>query len=220
MSESLPATAVLARKAESVFRGLWASVFYARPGPPKSVLVCSANHREGATAVACGLAVAGAGRAEGGRVALVDFNLRTPGVDRRLNVSDGPGVSDVLAGMSDLERALQHVGPGQLDILTAGKQRERLLEVLQADKARRLLDELEGRYDQVVVDTAAVNQYPDAQVLAEVVGGVVLVARYGHTPRESLLQAKRRLEGGAAKLLGAVLNMRTYPIPAFVYRRV
>ena len=65
------------------------------------------------------------------------------------------------------------------------------------------------------------TQYPDAQVVTRAADGVVLVARYRHTPRESLLQAKRRLEmGDDGKILGTVLNMRTYPIPGFVYRRV
>ena len=220
MSQTQPAAAVLSRKADDVFRGLWASVFYARPTPPKSVLVCSANHREGATVVACGLALSGAGRAEGARVALVDFNLRTPRVDRQLRLTNGAGVSDVLSGEADLGRALQRVGPGQLDVLTAGERSERLLDVLQTEKVRQLLEQLQSRYEKVVIDAAPVNQYPDAQVLGGLVGGVVLVARYRHTPRESLLQAKRRLELGDAKVLGAVLNMRTYPIPTFVYRRV
>jgi capsular exopolysaccharide synthesis family protein len=221
MSENRAATAVLTTKAEAAFRGLWASVFYARPEPPRAVLVCSADRGEGATTVACGLALAGVGQAQRGRVALVDFNLRTPRVDRALGLTNGAGVSDVLVGQADLGRALQRVGPGELDVLTAGEQPARLLEALQTDGVRQLLADLQAQHDQVVIDTAPVNQYPDAQVLAELADGVVLVARYGHTPREALLQARRRLDPrDAGNVLGAVLNMRTYPIPKFVYRRV
>ena len=106
MSENAAATAILAPKAENVFRGLWASVFYAPPNPPKSVLVCSTNPKEGATAVACGLALAGVGRSEGVSVALVDLNLRSPGVDKRLGLSNGAGASDVLTGAAGLDEAL------------------------------------------------------------------------------------------------------------------
>lgn len=220
MSENAAATAVLAPKAESVFRGLWASVFYAPTKPPKSVVVCATNPGEGSTATACGLALAGVGRAEGTSVALVDLNLRSPAVDSRLRLSNGAGASDVLTGQANLDTALQRVGPGRLDVLTAGNVPDRLLEVLQVDGLRRMLGELETRYDHVVVDTAPVNQYPDAQVLAELVGAVVLVARFRHTPREALLQAKRRLEISGARILGTVLNQRTYPIPRFLYHRV
>ena len=220
MSETTAATAVLTPKVESVFRGLWASVFYAPTDPPKSVVVCATNPGEGATAVACGLALAGAGREERSRVVIVDLNLRSPAVDRRLRLTNGSGVSDVLTGAAELDAALQRVGPGRLDVLTAGKAQDSLLEVLKTDGLRRLMDELTARYDQVVVDTASVNQNPEAQVLAELVGGVVLVARYRHTAREALLQAKRRLEAGGARVLGTVLNQRTYPIPRFLYNRV
>jgi len=220
MSETRPATAVLNRNAEPVFRGLWAAVFYAQPTAPKSVVVCSANHREGATAIACGLALAGVGEADQARVALVDFNLRTPGVDRHLRLSDGAGVSEVLTGQAGLDQALQRVGPGQLDVVTAGHQPGRMLEALQADRVRKFLADLTARYQHVIVDTAPANQYPDAQVLAEATDGAVLVARYRTTPREALVQARKRLETARANILGTVLNMRTYPIPGFVYRRV
>jgi len=220
MSESQPATAVLSGSAEEAFRGLWASVF-SHPLAPKAVVVCTPNRVEGATTVACGLALAGAGQGDQARVALVDLNLRTPRVDRQLRLKDGTGVSDVLVGGVDLDAALQRVGPGQLDVLTAGGQCGRLSEILQTGRVGGLLAQLKDRYDQVVIDTAPVNRYPDAQVVARAADGIVLVARYRHTPRESLLQAKRRLEAGSdGKILGTVLNMRTYPIPGFVYRRV
>jgi capsular exopolysaccharide synthesis family protein len=223
MSPTEPATAVLSARAADVFRGLWASVFYTGAASPKSVLVCSPNHGEGATTIACGLALAGAGEPGRARVALVDFNLRTPNVDRRLRLANGAGVSEVLVGAAALDEALQRVGPGRLDVLTAGEQARRLVEVLRTDGVRRLVGDLEERYDRVVVDAAPVNPYPDAQVVARAVGGVVLVARCRRTPRESLLAAKRRLTAApraAEKLLGAVLNMRTFPVPKFLYRRI
>jgi protein-tyrosine kinase len=212
--------AQLAQKVEPILRGLWASVFYAPASPPKSVLVCSANHKEGATTVACGLAVAGTSEAERARVVLVDFNLRSPSVNRLLRLSNRPGVSEVLTGQTTLDEALRRVGPGQLDVLTAGGSGNRMLEVLETERVKEFLNTLQQRYDYVVMDAAPANPYPDAQVLAGAVGGVLLVAVAGHTPREALAAAKRRLEAGAGKVLGVVLNMRSYPIPKFLYRRV
>ena len=232
MAQTKPAAAELAPQAEDIFRGLWTSLFYTSQSPPKSVLVCSSNPGEGATTIACGLALAGSnnsGRSEteasdttrsAGRVVLVDFNLRSPEVSNVLNVANGLGVSNVLVGQKDLGEALQHIGPGQLDVLTAGSECGQVLEILRADRVRGVLEELQRRYDYVIVDTAPVNQYPDAQVLAEIIGSVVLVAHCRQTPREALLQAKKKLQAGGGKVAGVVLNMRTYPIPRFVYRRV
>jgi len=227
------ALAELSGAAVEHFRGLWASLFYA-PAAPESVLVCSASRQEGATTVACALAVAGATGAEAAppptpagpqagptaKVALVDLNLRDPNVRDLLKLSNGVGVSDVLVGEKTLGQALQRVGPGALDVLTVGSQADRLLEVLRTDRLGQLLDELRRRYDRVIIDTSPVNPYPDARVLADLAGGVVLVAHCGRTSREALSQARKRLGPAAGKVLGVVLNRRTYPIPSFLYRRV
>ena len=228
MTQTQLATAELTPQAQDVFGSLWTSLFYAPQTPPKAVLVCSSDKAEGATTVACGLALAGSARAISGanatasmpRVVLVDFNMRTPSVSERFNIANGLGVSNVLVGETELDQALQRIEPGQLDILTAGSQCSRVLEVLQVDRVRKFLDQLQQRYDCIIIDTAPVNQYPDTQVLADAVGFVVLVVRYLRTHREALLQAKKRLELGSGKVLGVVLNARTYPIPSFVYRRV
>ncbi len=70
------------------------------------------------------------------------------------------------------------------------------------------------------MDVAAANHFPDAQVLAGKVREVVLVLRTEQTPREAVAQAKKRLEAGGGKLVGLVMNLRTYPIPQFLYKRV
>ncbi|MCD4699211.1 MAG: CpsD/CapB family tyrosine-protein kinase, partial [Phycisphaerae bacterium] len=180
MAQTKLAAAELSPQAEDIFKGLWTSLFYTSQSPPKSVLVCSSNPGEGATTIACGLALAGSRNSGGGvtdtsdtvrsagRVVLVDFNLRTPAVSNTLNVTNGLGISDVLVGRKDLGETLQHIGPGQLDILTAGSECGRVMEILRADSIRNVMEELQRRYDYVIVDAAPANQYPDAQVLAEV----------------------------------------------------
>ncbi len=232
MAENQLAAAKLTPQAGDILKGLWASLFYTSEAP-KSVLFCSSNPREGATTIACGLALAGSNGSDdgeandesemarsAGRVVLVDLNLRTPAVGNTLNVANGMGVSDVLVGKMDLSEAIQHVGPGKMDVLTAGSKCGKVLDILRADRVKSILDELQQRYDQIIIDVAPVNQYPDAQVLSEAVEAIVLVARCQHIHREALLQAKKRLQAGGGKIAGVVLNMRTYPIPRFVYRRV
>lgn len=232
MAQTKLAAAELAPQAEDIFRGLWTSLFNTSQSPPRTVLVCSANPGEGATTIACGLALAGSRNSDSsatetsdtvrsaGRIVLVDFNFRSPALSSTLNVANGLGISDVLVGRKDLSEALQHIGPGQLDILTAGSECGHVLEILRADRVRAVMEELQRRYDYVIVDAAPVNQYPDAQVLTEVVDSIVLVAHCRKTPREALLQAKKTLHVVGGKVAGIVLNMRTYPVPRFVYRRV
>jgi Mrp family chromosome partitioning ATPase len=50
--------------------------------------------------------------------------------------------------------------------------------------------------------------------------GAVLVLEAHTTRRESARKAKECLEGANVKLLGAVLNKRTYPLPEVLYNRI
>ena len=230
-----PAVASLSKPAEEVFKGLWASIF-STPDAPKSLLVCSSNRQEGATTVACGLAIAESmaeGRNAGqinnsqteqlkpaGKVVLIDFNVRHPSVSDMLMLSNGKGITDVVVGQVGLDEALQRVGPGALDVLCAGSQCDKVVEIFQPERIKAVMEELSRRYEHIILESAPVNLYPDAQILAKMSEQVLLVALYKRTPREALLQSKKNLTLAGGKVVGVVLNARTYPIPRFVYRRV
>ena len=136
-----------------------------------------------------------------------------------LNLPAGPGIGQVIADSLALKSACRSVN-ASLDVYPAGQVAHRALEVLRSDALSQCFHTLEANYDYVLIDTAPVNLFPDAQVLAGVVKDVVLVAHTDQTPREAVAQAKKRLEAGGGKLAGVVLNLRTYPIPKFLYQRI
>lgn len=59
-----------------------------------------------------------------------------------------------------------------------------------------------------------------APLLCQASDGVVLVIRANHTHREVALRAGETLLGWNVKLLGAVLDNRTFPVPESIYRRL
>jgi len=205
--------------ADDIFRSLWASLFQSGRVTGKSVLVCSADRREGASTVACGLALAGSVPAGGIRVALVDFNLRQPTLHEVLGAAGSPGVSEIVCDWLEPQAAAQSLSAG-LDFYAAGQINGKQLDALRSTALPGFFKALAEKYDCVVVDAPAVNPYPEAQVLAGALRDVVLVAHTDWTPREAVAQAKKRLEAGGGKVVGLVLNLRTYPIPKFLYRRV
>lgn len=209
----------LSDRGEELFREMWASVFFGGKMTGQSLLVTSAARYEGATTIACGLALAGAGPAAGAHVALVDFNMRNPAVHDMLGLRGSPGLAEALSNGGDLSNVAQRVNDS-LDVYVAGQVADRSLKVLRSKAARSFFDALGRAYDYVVVDIAAANVYPDAQVLGSVVRETLLVANADMTPREAVSQAKKRIEGGGGRVCGMVLNQRTYPIPSFLYRRV
>ena len=95
-----------------------------------------------------------------------------------------------------------------------------MLELLKSKALENFFQQLLNDYDYVIVDSAPANAFPDAQILSGVLKEAALVVRSDKIPREAVAQAKKRVESGGGKVVGVVLNMRTYPIPNFLYRRV
>ncbi|MDP7288377.1 MAG: CpsD/CapB family tyrosine-protein kinase [Phycisphaerae bacterium] len=213
------AKASLSPKARDAFSSLWASLFYSGKVTGKSVLLCSAVREEGVSTTACALALAGSLPAGADRVALVDFNLRSPRVHKILKLKDTPGVSEIITESRDPAAVAQKVSAG-LDVYVAGNGVGRSLDVLRSRNVSEFFDTLSQQYDYIVVDTVSVNHFPDAQILTSIVPDVLLVTRADNTPREAVAQAKKRLEAGGGKIAGVVMNLRKYPIPKFLYNRV
>jgi capsular exopolysaccharide synthesis family protein len=219
VSNDQPTRATLKSKSAEIFSSLWASLFYSGRVTGKNVLFCSSDRQEGATTIAAALAVAGSTPSGAARVALVDFNLRNPMIHKLLRLKPAPGISEIITDSLDPASVAQRVSSG-LDVYVAGEAAERSLELLRSPTVGDFLQALQEGYDHVLVDVAAANHFPDAQVLAGKVREVVLVLRTEQTPREAVAQAKKRLEAGGGKLVGLVMNLRTYPIPQFLYKRV
>ncbi len=211
--------ASLSGRPEGIFRGMWASLFYSGRMTGKTVLITTSARREGASTIACGLGLSGSGTAGGARVVLVDFNQWAPALHKILHLSRGPGLGEILTGKQDIASAVQRVNEN-LDVLAIGSNERRSLAMLRSNAIETLFQQLAEIYDYVLVDSAAANHYPDSQVLSGVLKEVVLVVHSNLTPREAVAQAKRRIESGGGKLVGLVLNLRTFPIPNFLYRRI
>lgn len=205
--------------AQEIFHSLWASLFFSGHSAGKSVMVSSIGQQEGATTVASALALAGSLPAGSERVALVDLNFRSPALHRVMGLEQNLGVSEMVLDGVAPEIAAQSVTPG-LDVFAAGGGSQRLLEILRSDALHGVLESLAAKYDRVLVDVPAANAYPDAQMVAAIVKDTVLVVRADQTPREAVAMAKKRIESAGGRVVGIILNMRTYPIPKFLYNRV
>ena len=73
-------------------------------------------------------------------------------------------------------------------------------------------------FDFVLVDCPALDTNPLALRWASEVDGVVLVIEAGETRLEQIVTAQRLLKTAAGRLVGIILNRRTYPIPRFLYK--
>jgi Mrp family chromosome partitioning ATPase len=60
----------------------------------------------------------------------------------------------------------------------------------------------------------------EAALLASLCDGMVLVLEANSTRRVAAQKVKERLHAANARLLGAVLRGRTFPIPEAIYRKL
>jgi polysaccharide biosynthesis transport protein len=181
----------------------------------RTLLVASAAPGDGKTTVARHLASAAARM--GGRVLLLEADLRRPTVAQQLDIRSGPGVSDVLIGAASLSEATQIVdldspsvgggGGRTLDVLVAGAALPpNPGELIESHAMESLLEQVKSTYDLVVVDTPPLTAVSDAFPLLRKVDGVIIVGRVGRNRRDVAERLHETLTGAGAPLLGVVAN--------------
>ena len=170
------------------YRALRTGILLSTSGQPaKVILVTSGNSGEGKTITAMNLAQAFAQRK--GPVALVDCDLRKGGVARDLKISNKPGITEVLTGVASIEDVLhQHPALPDLYILPSGTRPPNPAELLSSDAISTLLNQLRGRFEEIIIDSPPLLSVTDGTVLASLADGVVVVAEPGVTHRGALIR--------------------------------
>jgi Mrp family chromosome partitioning ATPase len=74
------------------------------------------------------------------------------------------------------------------------------------------------RYRYSFIDCGSLSESQDLMRLAPLVDGVILVVEANRTQKEQIRYAERTIESVHGRLLGHVLNKRTYPIPNWCHR--
>ena len=174
--------------------------------PLHVVQVTSSVEGEGKSTTAANLALMIA--EDGRRVLLVEADVRKPSVSRLFGVESAVGMTDVLAGMAELDEVLQPWGDAGLTILPSGAPAPNPSELLGSARATELFAALRARFDVIVVDSPPLLPVADASVLAPNMDGVVVVFRSGKSRRAHLTAALAQLESVGARVVGTVLNMR------------
>ncbi|MBI4540707.1 MAG: polysaccharide biosynthesis tyrosine autokinase [Gemmatimonadetes bacterium] len=143
---------------------------------------------------------------QGLRVLLMDADLRRPMLHHALDLLREPGLTNLLIGDASPREALRPNVLPNLDLLPAGPFPPNPSELLNSKTMGRLLEEFEGKYDQVIVDSPPILAVTDAAVLAARTDGLVLVMRSGETEQRGAERAVEQLRRIGVRVLGAVLN--------------
>lgn len=170
----------------------------------KKIIVTSASPHEGKTTTTLNIAITFA-QTEA-RVLIIDADLRKPRVYRHLGLEREDGLSDLLCGLIDVDKAIKHSEKHNLDCITSGHIPPNPTELLSSSEMGNLFEKLEERYDYIFIDTPPVTVVTEAVAMAKYASGVIFVVRQNSTIMESLNRARTNIQVTNAKILGYVLN--------------
>ncbi|MGA9624357.1 MAG: CpsD/CapB family tyrosine-protein kinase [Bryobacteraceae bacterium] len=171
--------------------------------PLHTVVVTSPSPAEGKTFSAVNLALAQSHLAESS-VLLGDFDLRRPIVHNLFQIDRAPGLSDYLTGQCTFPQALRRIEGMSLYVLPAGTPVKNPLELLNMRQTRALFEELPRTFNWAIFDTPPLLFSADANLLATMADGTILVVKIGSTTYDNVTRAMQSLCEN--NVLGIVAN--------------
>lgn len=181
----------------------------------RSIVVTSTAPMEGKSTTTANLAVVFA--QQGKKTLLIDADLRKPTAHYTFQLPNTVGLTSVLTKQVELMDAVYMTDVENLFVLTSGPIPPNPAELLASVSMEYLLKEAYNLYDFILFDTPPVLTVTDAQVLANLADGSILVTSSGTTDRDGAIKAKEILTSAQAKLLGAVLNNKKADKDAHYY---
>ncbi|SJM92778.1 GumC family protein [Crenothrix polyspora] len=172
---------------------------------PKTILITSTKPKEGKTTAAVCLArmYAMAGK----RVLLVDGDSYRPGVIKVFQLSDAPGLAEVLLEEQSLENVVWTEKSTGLDVLRSGKQVTDLTSIFASPQFDVFLRSLDSAYDAVIIDSPPIAARADALILSQKVDATIFVVRWAVTKQEAVNWGIKKLTQANGNVAGALLSM-------------
>jgi polysaccharide biosynthesis transport protein len=199
------------------YRALRTSILLSRTGKwAKILMVTSALPQEGKTTTAINLAIVLA--QHGGRVLVIEADMRRSGISQALHLRSDFGLSTILEKGGIFHSAIQSVADiPNLWILPAGPVALHPSEMLASTRMRDLLREVEPEFDHIIIDTPPVLSVTDAAMLSVLADSTLLVARAGMTSRVALRRVHDILTHVDARIMGVILNATDFTEPDRYY---
>jgi len=144
----------------------------------------------------------------GGRVLLLDADLRNPGLSRKLIPEARAGLLEVLTNEVKIEDALC-VDPDTRLVFLPAVVNERMAhssEVLGCESTRILFERLRQAYEYIIVDLPPLAPVVDVRAMTHLIDSFVFVIEWGRTRIDVVEHALRMAPGVYDNLLGVVLN--------------
>lgn len=219
LSASTPALEIDGMAREEVTKLVHRLFLLPGSGAPRHVVFTSTELGNGCTWMCARVAEILASQV-GNSVCVVDCNLRTPSLHHQFAVENQFGLSNALAGDGPIRQYAQQLSRQNLWLVTSGTGDGSSENLLTSGRMRTRISELRAEFDYVLMDVAPMNTCNHSLIFGGWVDGVVLVLKANSSRRDSTRDAMQQLQASSVRMLGAVLNQRTFPIPQRIYKHL
>lgn len=188
-------------------------------GSNRVILFSGIDQADGGARVCAQAAQTLAARVQG-TVCILDADLQSRSLERYLQVRTSPGLFEATLQSAPIRRFAQPLGLGNLWMITGGGSPASAQTPLNSERMRVRFDELRRQFDYILVNAPSMGTIAHLAQFAQLADGVIFVVGANSTRRETTKQFKESLEELRVRVLGVVLNDRTFPIPESVYRKL
>jgi capsular exopolysaccharide synthesis family protein len=168
------------------------------------ILITSTFGQEGKSFISLNLAVSIA--LTNKKTILLGFDLRKPKFYERLDVKMNSGISSLLSDQATLDDVIQPTNIEHLDVITAGEEPPNPSELISSPNTKKLIKDLRGKYEYIIIDTPPVGLISDAHILMETADLNIYVVRQNQSTRSDVLSNTNELLNTGIKNLCFVLN--------------
>jgi chain length determinant protein tyrosine kinase EpsG len=173
-------------------------------GQRRPLAVVSHDTGDGKTFFCANLAVALAQL--GGKVLVIDADMRGARLDQVFGVPGGVGLSGVLSGRGGKGIVKSVPGIPNLYVIPVGVQPPNPLELVEGPSFGVLLREVSIKFDHVIVDTPAGCFGSDGVVIASRCGSALVISRKDANKVSRLQELVNGLQAGQVRLAGVIMN--------------
>ncbi|WP_368915889.1 polysaccharide biosynthesis tyrosine autokinase [Staphylococcus haemolyticus] len=187
------------------FRGIRSNIMFSGANEEiKSIIITSEKPTAGKSIISANIAISYA--QAGFKTLIIDGDMRKPTQQYNFETANYDGLSNLIIGKSDFDKAIRSTRVENLDLLTSGPVPPNPSELVASDRFKEIYNQLMDMYDFILIDTPPVTSVTDAQVFLQLVKDCVMIIDTEKNNKNEIKKAKQLIEQADGHIIGAVLN--------------
>jgi Mrp family chromosome partitioning ATPase len=149
------------------------------------------------------------------KVCWIDANFQTP--QKALAHAEGPSLATLL---QNPERLAELRPAGNPTLVPGGMNLQAVRGLFADQKCQDVMRGFRSRFDFVIIDLPPVQDTTDTALMATSTDGLTLVIEQRYLKREVINHGIEGLRSKGVRIIGAVINKRSYDLPKAIYDRL